>query len=336
MNPRLLAALLVASAVWITSANSNAANACDGPELCCGPIDVENPTTRTTVSVGVAIQGVHNLDEKAGGWDVDYYLYEKWPASRGFTPQTEIVNETAREDSPRFELVELKNGFCQRSRRLHSTLRVEYDLRRFPFDQQKLLLVLSDAEYDAGRLVYSEQPTVADIDEHVRSQVSAWNVHSAVGYGRDTRRFTGEEGSPPYDYATFSVPVERRVAFHLTKFFLPLFIIVIVSFAVFWIEPDDLNTQVSIGVTCLLAAIAFQFAESNRLPEVAYLTLADRIYVACYLAIALTIVGSIYAHSLVRKNKHRMAVSIVRRFRLLFPAALLVAVGVSIALSFRT
>ena len=86
---------------------------------------------------------------------------------------------------------------------------------------------------------------------------------------RDSRRFTGEEGRPLYDYATFSIPVERRTIFHIIKYFLPLFLIVVVGFAAFWIEPDDLNTQVSIGVTCLLAAIAFQFAESSSLPAVA-------------------------------------------------------------------
>jgi hypothetical protein len=101
MNPRLLVASLVTPELLTFSTTSIAANACDGPEQCCGPIEEGNPAARTTVSVGVAIQNVHNLEEKAGGWDVDYYSYEKWPASRGFTSQTEIVNETAREDAPR-------------------------------------------------------------------------------------------------------------------------------------------------------------------------------------------------------------------------------------------
>ena len=163
----------------------------------------------------------------------------------------------------------------------------------------------------------------------------AGGIPTNIGYTRDARRFTGEEGSPLYDYATFTIPVTRRTAFHMLKYFLPLFLIVVVGFSVFWIEPDDLNTQVSIGVTCLLAAIAFQYAESSSLPEVSHLTLADRVYVACYLAIVATMLESVYTHSSAKKGNHRKAVHLERRARIVFPTALALAVVVSVALSYR-
>jgi hypothetical protein len=325
----------LAIATWSAAGLCHAATRCEGPDRCCGTAESFETTAPLPVSVGVAIEGIHNLDEKTGGWDVDYYLYEKWTPHPGFTPQTEIVNELSRQDFAGFDLVELKNGLCERSRRLHSTLRVDYDLRRFPFDDQNLLLVLSDAQFDASQLLYRDRPTVADLDAHVFTQVSGWRIPSPIVYSHDVRRFTGEEGSPRYDYATFAVPVERRTIFHVTKYFFPLLLIVVVGFSVFWIEPDDLNTQVSIGVTCLLAAIAFQYAESSSLPEVAYLTLADRVYVACYLAIVLTMLESVYAHSVVKKGHHAKAMRIERRSRIVFPLALLAAVGLSVALSFR-
>jgi hypothetical protein len=335
MNRRLLA-ISFGSVVWIAVSSSDAAASCAGPDACCGVIADRKIATPQSVSLGVAIQGIHNLDEKAGGWDVDYYFYEKWAPVPGFTPEAEIVNETSRQDSLRFDLTELKDGYCQRSRHLRSTLRVDYDLRRFPFDNQNLLLVVSDAQFDASQLSYSEKPTVADIDEHVRSQLSGWRVGQAISYAREAHRFTGEEGSPRYDYATFSVPVERQSGFHVVKYFLPLMIIVIVGFCAFWIDPDDLNTQVSIGVTCLLAAIALQFSESSRLPEVAYLTLSDRVYVACYLAIALTLVESVYTNSLVRKKHRPAALLLERHSRVFFPVALFIAIGLGVALAFRS
>ena len=335
MSRRVLTVFLGAIA-WLVAPPSRAATTCEGPDACCGTAATEKVALPQSVALGVAVQSIHNLDEKVGGWDVDYYLYEKWLPVPGFTPQTEIVNETNRQDSLHFDLVELKGGYCQRSRHLRSTLRVEYDLRRFPFDRQNLLMVLSDAQFDSSQLNYADRPTVADIDSFVRSQLSGWQVGQAVSFRRESRKFTGEEGSPSYDYATFSVPVERQMEFHVTKYFLPLFIIVVVGFCTFWIDPDDLNTQVSIGVTCLLAAIALQFSESSRLPEVAYLTFADRVYVACYLAIALTLVECVYTNSLVRK-KHRPAASLVqRRSRVIFPCVLLVAVGVGAVLAFRS
>jgi hypothetical protein len=332
---RTLTIVTVVLAAISVASRSQAASRCEGPDACCGPLGQVKALSPVRVSVGLAIEGIHNLDEKTGGWDVDYYLYEKWPPTLGFTPQTEIVNELSRQDFPNFDLVELRNGLCERSRRLHSTLRVDYDLRRFPFDQQNLLLVLSDAEFDATQMRYVERPTVADIDAHVYTQVSGWRIPTGIGYSRDARRFTGEEGSPLCDYATFTVPVGRRTTFHMIKYFLPLFLIVVVGFSVFWIEPDDLNTQVSIGVTCLLAAIAFQYAESSSLPEASYLTLADRVYVACYLAIVSTMLESVYTHSISKKGNHRRAVRIEKRARLVFPTALVLAIVVSVVLSYR-
>jgi hypothetical protein len=47
-----------------------AATRCDGSDRCCGTIeDVKTPSA-IPVSVGIAIEGIHNLDERTGGWDV--------------------------------------------------------------------------------------------------------------------------------------------------------------------------------------------------------------------------------------------------------------------------
>src|SRR6185369_1840698 len=108
------------------------------------------------------------------------------------------------------------------------------------------------------------------------------------------------------------------VTFHLTKFFVPLFVIVMLAFAAFWIDPEDLSSQLTIGITCLLAAIAFQFAEAGTLPEIAYLTFADRVYVVCYVAIGLAVLESIWTNVLARRGKKERAQKIDLACRWLF------------------
>jgi hypothetical protein len=155
-----------------------------------------------------------------------------------------------------------------------------------------------------------------------------------VDYEHHSRIFVEDGASPRYDYATFAVPVRRHITFHLTRFFLPLFIIVAVAFAVFWIDPEDLNSKSAIGVTCLLAAIAFQFAEAGTLPEIAYLTLADRVYAICYAALALALVFTIYGNSLSRKNRRSDAVRVDRVGRVAFPVGLALVLIVAVVRSF--
>jgi hypothetical protein len=261
------------------------------------------------------------VSEKSSSWSADYYLYEQWLPAAGFTPQTEVVNEIERK-AVQFDETELRDGRCVRTRRVHSTLRTDFDLRTFPFDEQDLVLELSDAEYGSKQARYAQDAT-AGLDDLALHQLAAWKIIPPLRYQHRARTFTYETGSPEYDYATFSIGVRRHVSYHLSKFFLPLLLLVIVSFAIFWVDPGDLASALQIGVTCLLAVVALQFAEASDLPDVSYLTLADRVYAASYVAITMATLQAVYTSSLVRAGDRIRAERVDRRCRIAFPVALL-------------
>ena len=49
---------------------AHAGTKCDGPDRECGAIeDIKTPSP-IAVSVGLAIEGIHNLHERTGGWDL--------------------------------------------------------------------------------------------------------------------------------------------------------------------------------------------------------------------------------------------------------------------------
>ena len=58
----------------------------------------------------------------------------------------------------------------------------------------------------------------------------------------------------------FTLSVARRFNFYIWKVFLPLLLMVILSWTVFWIDPTELSGQVQISVTTILTVIAFAFA----------------------------------------------------------------------------
>ena len=277
--------------------------------------------------------GISNINERASTWDADYYLYEQWTPAAGFAPQTEIVNEVERHNT-QYEQLALRDGVCVRSRRLHSNLRSSYNLRMFPFDHQHFAIEVSDDEFPSAELKYDAAPYAVGLDDDVRSVLSAWKIEREPTYSRASKAFKWEHGAPSYDYATVGFDVRRHVTFHLVKYFLPLFVLLALSFSVFWIDAEDLGAPLTIGITCLLAAIAFQLAEAGTLPEVSYLTLADRVYVVCYIAIGLAVVETIYANSLFRRGEKVRASNVDRRSRIIFPLAVTVALVVSVVRAF--
>jgi hypothetical protein len=290
---------------------------------------LHDPSATQVVHLGVVLVGLYNVNEKLGTWDADFYLNESWTAVPGFTPTTEIVNEVNRQ-SEQFDDTSLRDGTCFRSRRVHSTLRSSFNLRMFPFDRQNLTVQFSDAELVSRFARYSDKPSVVELDDGSKGELSSWKVDGHLSYSRRTRVFAEDGSAAPYDYATFSLPVRRHVAFHLTKFFLPLLVIVAVAFTAFWIDPADLNSKVSVGVTCLLAAIAFQLAEAGTLPEVAYLTFADRVYAICYTVLAGALMFAVYGNALVRKNQKERARRLDRQARWSFPAGLFVVLVLAV------
>ena len=332
--PSWRGSVLIASvAVAFLARDAAAVATCDGPEICC-PTKITDPLPqRQTVTVGVVLVGLYNVNERAGTWDGDFYLYERWDPLDGFTPHTEIVNEVSRQ-SEQFNEIQFKAGKCIRSRRLHSVLHNQYNLRRFPFDEQSLVLQLSDATYATQSLAYGDRASAAGLDDNARSALTAWKVETDPSYSHAARMFTWEDGSPSYDYADFSFRIRRHVTYHLFKFFLPLLIIVSLAFLVFWIAPEDLSSQVTIGVTCVLSAIAFQFVQQNSLPEVAYTTLADRVYVVCYLAISLALAQSVYGNALAGRSQREAALRMDKRCRWLFPVATVALLAGAVIWSF--
>jgi hypothetical protein len=305
---------------------------CDGPEQCCPKQLILDLPQKTHVAIGVAFRGLYNVDDKMGTWDADYYLYERWAPTPGFFPQTEVVNEINRQSS-QFDETLLRNGQCVRSRRIHSTLHARYDLKRFPFDEQNLTLELADAEFDTTDLEYEQEPLVLALDGNARDQLVAWTVLGSPEFKLGQHVFSPRPGAPTYPQAAITVAAHRQVGFYVTRFFLPLLLIVAVALTVFWIHPEDLSSQVGIGVTCLLAVIAFQFAQASSLPAVAYLTFADRVYAICYFAIALAMIESIWCNTLARRALHDKAEGIDRMCRWAFPLGIAFLVALSAAVS---
>ncbi|HEY7411785.1 MAG TPA: hypothetical protein VII13_13640 [Vicinamibacteria bacterium] len=335
---RSLRLAAVALAVSAGAATARAAE-CPGPAECCADKPVDEIPKPAEVAMGVVLVGLYNVSEKSGTWDADYYLYEAWEPQEGFVPQTEITNEVARL-SEQFGGLDLRDGRCIRARRFRSTLATPLNLRMFPFDRQTLTLGVSESWLFASMLRYGDQPFLQGVDDSVYGQLSQWEVGHDMRYTRKSRVFKWEQGVwgdavPIYEYATFSIPIRRHTTFHLTKFFLPLFIIVLVAMTVFWVDPEDLASQVGIGVTCLLAAIAFQLAQASTLPEVAYLTLADLVFALSYLAIALALVESLYSNGQARRGRRERAVRIDQICRFAFPLGLLVLTAASVVASMR-
>src|SRR5207245_4481039 len=123
----------------------------------------------------------------------------------------------------------------------------------------------------------------------------------------------------------FLFTVSRIVQFYVWKVILPLVLIVIMSWAVFWIDPVTSNSQISIAVTSMLTLIAYRFAIDNQLPRLPYTTNLDAFILMSTVLVFFSFIEVLVTTILENQKRNRLAITIDRFCRVIFPVILLLA-----------
>jgi gamma-aminobutyric acid receptor subunit beta len=117
----------------------------------------------------------------------------------------------------------------------------------------------------------------------------------------------------------FEFTAARNSTYFIIKVMLPLVLIVMMSWAVFWIDPTDSGAQFSIAVTAMLTLIAYRFAIDANVPKLPYLTCLDQFVLFSSLLVFVTLIQAIITSKLAKRGDLELARMIDRRSRWIFP-----------------
>ena len=113
----------------------------------------------------------------------------------------------------------------------------------------------------------------------------------------------------------------RKIGYFIVKVILPLMLIVVMSWSVFWIDPSESGTQIGVATTSMLTLIAFRFAVDASLPKISYLTRLDAFILASTALVFLSLFEVVTTSRLAKTGRLEQAVAWDRWSRLVFPAA---------------
>jgi Neurotransmitter-gated ion-channel transmembrane region len=208
--------------------------------------------------------------------------------------------------------------------RSNAVLSSRFELRRFPFDRQSLVIIIHPFLVDGPRIRFR-------LIDHAAWTASEFATYSSLAQWRLNAVEPQITSAPTYGGLTipearFAVSVDRRSSFFLWKVFLPLLLMVVLSWAVFWIEPNDLSNQIQVAVTTILTVIAFAFAISATMPRLPYLTYIDAFFLECYIYVFIAVVELMTVHVTHRIERRRdLGVKIRSYSRWLIPASFVVS-----------
>jgi hypothetical protein len=98
---------------------------------------------------------------------------------------------------------------------------------------------------------------------------------------------------------TFVVEAQRSVRYYLFTMFLPVSLIIFMSWTAFWLQPDLVPSRIGISTASIFSLIAFGFSIRLSLPHISYLTRADMFVTGCmllvFLALGAAVIGSRWA-----------------------------------------
>lgn len=199
-----------------------------------------------------------------------------------FEPRLRFLNLT---QSNKWRMREklLDSGELSYKYTIAGTFKTQMDLQRFPFDKQRMSLVLSSAipaQVGDKKIIRiskdTSRPSVI-----ARSNFSASNVFQ-LGAGlrfredlTDIRESTSGTIRPRLE---ISFSISRYSEYWIWNVVLPLQMLLLISLGSFGLDVSDKKAErLTITVTMLLTIVAFKLQLASNIPKLQYLTLLDKL-----------------------------------------------------------
>jgi len=286
------------------------------------------PGTPTEVSVGLWVNDLRGIDDARQSYDADLVVLLNWtdprldteqmrdcrvPQNAVWSPRPVFRNERGTSGSFADVVTIREGGLVDYVQRHNGLFTSSLKLKDFPFDSQMLeaSVVLRGLQPDDLRFERHEDTGTANSLSIADWRVGEWDVDFvplAVG-----------QGARELAQVNFRIQVVRNRAYYIQKIFLPLFLIVVMSWAVFWIDPTIMPAQVGISTSAVLTLIAFLFSLGQLLPRLSYLTRADRFVMGATILVFMAFGEALLTTGLASRDRKARALRIDLIARFVFP-----------------
>jgi hypothetical protein len=306
---------LAAGLVWSSPAPVAAQQATPvaSPEATVGEPAVEEPTGPMQVTVGFYLTSIYSLDQQAGTFYADFYLWMRWQGENDPTLTVEMLNNIERWGLTMTpvseEAVELPSGEFLQQFHVQGQFVQPLAMDDFPLDEHGLTIELEDLSFATDSLVYVPDLEQSGISPDLRIpgwNVTGWSLKTAPHkYATDF----GETGAVAQEYSnlTFTLEIERPPSFFRWKLFLPLVIVLLLGCSVLLVHPTYTEVRLAGPATALLTLVFLQQTYTSSLPENGSLVLLDKIYALAYALVIGLIITTIVTSHWVRVDEDNTA-----------------------------
>ena len=234
--------------------------------------------------------------------------------NRIWWPSITFVNEVGEYFRKNEELMIFSSSIIEYREKFSVELKSFFDLTKFPFDQQTLDVEIESFAWDENdvKLKLNEEKT----GFNPSLNLPEWKINDLETQIKTTQEVRSKV---PFYKLLMQIKLIRKPGFYLWKVIIPLIVLVIISWSVFWMSEESLADRISFSLTGILTVVAYQFLISENLPNISYLTLMDAMLSLSFAAIALTVAENIFVDWLNQENLKFLAIKVDRICQFAFP-----------------
>lgn len=265
--------------------------------LTAGLASAQDNEAPAKVYVGMYVNDIQAIDLRTHSYGMDFYVWFRWQPgledpSDGFEFMNMFDPEGHVEEKLYDEPLPQPDGSLYQIIRHQGLFTSKFPVARYPFDSQNVVISIEDATEGSAALQY-----VADADGLVLNQevrMPGYDIGTPRLVIRDKPYNTafGDLAQPDvasYSRAEFIVPVTRPAMAGVLKTFIPVLLVVLAAAFALLLDPAHVEARIGLAITALLTLVAMQFTMQSSLPDVAYLTLLDQVYMLSYFYVLMVI-----------------------------------------------
>lgn len=298
----------------------------------------ERPFTQqgaTEVSIGLYVIDLFRIDEAQQSFEADFFIEFRWKdptlamgnaensiaSSRKhlediWHPAARVFNE--RNLTKNFETtVVATDGTVVCGQRFHGLVSSPLNLKRFPFDEQTLRIQIMSFVFSPDEVQFVVNDHLTGLAEEL--SLPNWSTETPFAHNGSRHIAQLSQNFVCFDY---ELKIKRYTGYYISRVILPLFLIVSMSYAVFWLPPIQAMPQVAISVTAVLTLITYEFTLQQSLPQVPYLTVLDKFVMGAMLLVFLALVETVTTIEFAELKQQIWALDFDLWLRWIFPILL--------------
>ena len=307
------------------------------------------PAVPTIVSVGFALLDLNEINERQETFEFETLITLRWQDDRlAFDPAEAGVQEKYYQGA--FHVAEsfvgwwpqlgIENGagrFEQRGRLLriqpdgsihylyvlHATAEQPLDLHAFPFDEQQLVVRMQVLGHRADQIVLRKLPDATGVVGQLLN-IAGWDLKGISVEIEESDILHGYR----LNQLVTRLHVERE-PFHLVALVvIPLSLLVMLTWSVFWMDEESLPDRINISFIGILSVVAYQIIIQDSMPAISYFTLMDAFLISTLTMVGLSAVVNLVVDRFNRTGRKESGDRVDVMCRWIFPVVFVAINGV--------